>query len=83
MYPKLLNQHFKTDAPSKVWVTDITYIWTREGWLYLASVMDLYKNMIFEESLGQVCKASGYIAGYLSQAIAACNGTYFKRGPES
>lgn len=28
VYPNLLNQYFKTDAPGKVWVTDITYIWT-------------------------------------------------------
>ena len=45
--------------------------------------MELYKNMGFEESIGQVRKASGYIAGYLSQAVAAVNGTYFKRGPEN
>lgn len=46
VYPNLLNQHFKTDAPGKVWVTDITYIWTKEGWLYLASVMDLFSRRI-------------------------------------
>ena len=45
--------------------------------------MDLYKNMVFEESLGQVRKASGYITEYLSQAIATLNGTYFERGPEN
>jgi hypothetical protein len=45
--------------------------------------MELYKNMVFEESLTQIRKASGYIAGYLSQAVAAINGTYFERGPEN
>ncbi|WP_286162594.1 IS3 family transposase [Bacillus sp. AFS029533] len=45
-YPNILNQNFKTSAPGQVWVSDITYIWTREGWLYLASVMDLYSRKI-------------------------------------
>lgn len=45
-YPNLLEQNFKVSEPGKVWVTDITYIWTREGWLYLASVMDLYARKI-------------------------------------
>lgn len=40
--PNLLNRNFMTDAPNKVWITDITYIWTWEGWLYLAFVLDLY-----------------------------------------
>jgi transposase InsO family protein len=31
----LLNQNFNADGINKVWVSDITYIWTREGWLYL------------------------------------------------
>jgi transposase InsO family protein len=39
--PNLLNQEFKTDEPSRVWVTDITYVPCREGRLYLASVLDL------------------------------------------
>lgn len=46
IYPNLLNQNFSTDAPGKVWVADITYIWTREGFLYLASIMDLYSRKI-------------------------------------
>ncbi|UOE93515.1 IS3 family transposase [Alkalihalobacillus sp. LMS39] len=46
IYPNLLNQNFKVDSPNKVWVTDITYIWTLEGWVYLASVMDLFSRKI-------------------------------------
>ena len=34
------------DAPNAVWVTDITYIWTTEGWLYLAVILDLYSRAI-------------------------------------
>ena len=40
--PNILNRNFVTDAPSKIWLTDITYVWTWEGWLYLAFVLDLY-----------------------------------------
>jgi putative transposase len=40
----LLNQEFEATAPNKVWMTDITYIWTRQGRMYLASVMDLYSR---------------------------------------
>ena len=44
--PNLLGRQFKTSAPDQVWTADITYIPTREGWLYLAVVMDLYTRMI-------------------------------------
>lgn len=37
----LLNQNFKIDKPAAVWVTDISYISTKEGWLYLATVKDI------------------------------------------
>jgi putative transposase len=46
VYPNLLNQQFEVDEPGKVWVGDITYIWTREGWLYLATIMDLFSRRI-------------------------------------
>lgn len=42
----VLNREFSPDAPNKVWVTDITYIRTYEGWLFLAAVMDLYSRQI-------------------------------------
>lgn len=44
--PNLLNQDFTTSAPNTVWVTDITYIRTRQGMLYLACVLDLCTRMI-------------------------------------
>jgi len=46
VYPNLLNQQFEADEPNQVWVADITYIWTKEGWLYLASIMDLFTRKI-------------------------------------
>jgi len=44
--PNLLKQNFKTTAPNQVWVSDITYIDTAEGWLYLATVMELFDRSI-------------------------------------
>lgn len=44
--PNLLRRDFEASAPDQKWVADITYIPTREGWLYLAAIMDLYSRMI-------------------------------------
>src|SRR5262249_22483482 len=42
----LLDRQFDPEAPNESWVADITYIWTDEGWLYLAAVEDLYSRMV-------------------------------------
>ena len=42
----LIKMDFTASEPNKVWTSDITYIWTREGWLYLAVFMDLYSRSI-------------------------------------
>jgi putative transposase len=44
--PNLLEQKFTADAPDQKWVSDITYIWTEEGWLYLAVVLELYSRRV-------------------------------------
>jgi putative transposase len=44
--PNLLNQDFNVDKPNKVYVGDITYIGTDEGWLYLATVVDLFNREV-------------------------------------
>ena len=44
--PNRLEQQFTTQVPNQVWVTDITYIRTYEGWLYLAVVLDLYSRTV-------------------------------------
>ena len=44
--PNLLNQKFAVTVPDRVWVGDITYIWTHEGWLYLAVVIDLFSRKV-------------------------------------
>ncbi|GCE02706.1 hypothetical protein KDAU_00350 [Dictyobacter aurantiacus] len=40
--PNLVKRPFTAEAPDRVWVSDFTYIGTREGWLYLATVLDVY-----------------------------------------
>jgi transposase InsO family protein len=44
--PNLLQQNFSASRPNEKWVSDITFVWTEEGWLYLAVVMDLYSRMV-------------------------------------
>jgi putative transposase len=44
--PNLLEQNFNADATDQKWVSDITYIWTDEGWLYLAVVLELYSRRV-------------------------------------
>lgn len=42
----VLNREFTVNQPNQVWVTDITYLWTLEGWLYVAAVLDLFSRRI-------------------------------------
>ena len=42
--PNLLKRKFDVTASNKVWTTDITYVWTLEGWLYVAIVIDLFSR---------------------------------------
>lgn len=58
--PNLLKRNFSAAAPNKVWVGDITYIWTHEGWMYLATVIDVFSRRI----VGWAMRP------YLSQALA-------------
>ena len=44
--PNLLARGFHTERPDVAWVSDITYLWTRQGWLYLAVILDLYSRKV-------------------------------------
>jgi putative transposase len=44
--PNLLDRQFEATAPNQRWVADFTYIWTQEGWLYFAVVLDLFSRRI-------------------------------------
>lgn len=55
--PNLLNRQFSQKSPNAVWVSDITYFSTKEGWLYLAIVMDLFSRRIVGWSMSQFIDA--------------------------
>ena len=64
----LLDRDFTVDRPNAVWLSDITYIWTSEGWLYLAAVMDLHSRMVVGWSMGPRIDAALTLSA-LRQAI--------------
>jgi putative transposase len=49
--PNLLNRDFIADGPNQKWCGDISYVWTDEGWLYLAVVIDLYSRAVIGWSI--------------------------------
>ncbi len=51
--PNLLNQTFAPAAPNQVWVADLTYVATQEGWLYLAGIKDVYTCEIVGYAMGE------------------------------
>jgi len=57
VYENLLNREFDVDKKDQAYVSDITYIWTQEGWLYLAVVIDLYSRKIVGWSMSSRMKA--------------------------
>jgi putative transposase len=48
----ILNREFWSTAPNRKWVSDITYVWTGEGWLYVAGIMDLHRREIVGWAMG-------------------------------
>lgn len=44
--PNILDRNFEIGLPNTAWVTDVTYVWTYEGWLYLAAILDLYSRRV-------------------------------------
>jgi transposase InsO family protein len=55
--PNRLDRNFTPAAPNQVWTSDITYLWTDEGWLYLAIVLDLFNREVVGWSLKPRMKA--------------------------
>lgn len=54
----ILDEQFNPDRPNAVWCTDITYIWTRSGFVYLTSIMDLYARKIIAWTLSDSMEVS-------------------------
>ena len=72
IHPNLLKRDFKVLGPDQVWVSDITYIWTDEGWLFLATVIDLFSRKVVGWSMSE--SLSRQIAlDALEMAISARN----------
>jgi len=67
-----LARNFTADAPNTKWVTDITYIQTAEGWLYLAAVLDLFSRKIVGWSMAEHLRAT-LVEDALKMAIARRN----------
>ena len=53
VFDNLLNQDLSVTAPSQKWVSDITYLWTDAGWLYLAVILDLYSRQVIGWSMSE------------------------------
>ncbi len=67
--PNVLERNFQVDLPNTAWVTDVTYIWTHEGSLYLAAILDLFSRRV----IGWAASANNDRAlafGALDRAIA-------------
>lgn len=67
--PNLLQRDFSADQPNTKWVADTTYIWTAEGWLFLAVVLDLFSRMVVGWSMAALQDATLVIQA-LHMAIA-------------
>jgi putative transposase len=67
--PNLLDRDFAANKPNQKWVVDISYIWTREGWLYLAAVLDLHSRRIIGWSVSNRMKR-GLAIRALDMAVA-------------
>ncbi len=67
--PNILGQRFTPLAANVAWAVDITYIWTDEGWLYLATVIDLYSRRIIGWSMGTRLLPK-LVIGALTMALA-------------
>jgi putative transposase len=66
--PNYLAQDFTAEAPNRKWVTDITYLPTAEGWVYLAVVLDLFSRKVVGWALGNSL-ATELVSAALRQAV--------------
>jgi len=68
----ILNEDFNPEEPNAVWCSDITYIWTYEGFVYLTSIMDLYSRKIISWVLSPTLEAR-WVVDAISKAKEARN----------
>ena len=65
----VLDRGFAVDRPSKVWVSDITYIQTKKGWIYLTAVIDLFDRKVIGWSISKTMKAIDTTIAAFKQAL--------------
>ena len=65
----LLKQEFEATAPNQKWVTDVTAVWTQEGWLYLAGVLDLFSRSLVGWAMAAV-QDEALVQNALQMALA-------------
>jgi putative transposase len=66
--PNLVNQEFAAGASNQLWTSDITYLWTKEGWLYLSVVLDVYNRQIVGWAMSKRLN-QGLVIAALNQAL--------------
>lgn len=66
--PNVLDRQFTATAPNQKWVADFTYIWTSEGWLYVAAVLDLFLRRVVGWSM-QAAMTSEFVTDALMMAV--------------
>ena len=71
-YKNILNEQFNPDTPDAVWCSDITYIWTYEGFVYLTSIMDLYSRKIISWVLSDTLETK-WVVEAVNKAKSARN----------
>ena len=77
--PDLIGRRFEPGAPNMAWCQDITYVPTREGWLYLASVLDLGSRRLLGYSMADHMRTE-LVLGALTMAVAARGGDHAVAG---
>ena len=70
VHENILDRQFTASAPNQRWASDITYLWTREGWLYLAVVLDLFSRRVVGWSMQERMHTS-LVSDALTMALAA------------
>ena len=66
--PNILDRRFQAESPDRIWLSDITYIRTQQGWLYLAAILDVYSRQIVGWSMNAYL-GQELVLGALRQAL--------------
>lgn len=67
--PNLVKRDFTAEAPNRLWCTDITYLWTDEGWLYLAAIIDVFTRKIVGWAMNERM-TQGLVLSALEMAVS-------------